>query len=109
MPDYRQSNLISMRKREGRNLAEIRATSISLKEQRRIKGKLDAREAINDIYNVKLFQMLNNTAKGVAGARGRRKADIAERDKNLVVARALEEHHRQYSTLPASPRADMIP
>ena len=32
MPDYRQSNLISMRKREGRNLAQIRTGALDLKE-----------------------------------------------------------------------------
>ena len=47
--------------------------------------------------------MLNESAKGVCGARGRREAETIEREKNLIVARALEEHQKRYATLQASP------
>jgi len=39
-----------------------------------------------------LYQMLNNSAKGLSGARGRRMAERSDIQKQLIITKALQEH-----------------
>ena len=82
MPDYRKSKLVSMRKRndqEGRQVRSIPSGNVAEQneEHRRAKGRNDAQQTITEIYDTKLFQMLNESAKGLAGSRGHRIAGLS--------------------------------
>ena len=56
MPDYRKSNLVSFRKKDKLEAAPIRlGQALGVQGHRREKGKSDAKQTINDIYDTKLF------------------------------------------------------
>ena len=48
-----------------------------MNDDRKEKGRSQAKDASNQIYDTRMFSMLNESAQGLTGARGRR---IAERD-----------------------------
>ena len=45
---------------------------------RRQKGQALAQDSINEIYEMKLFQLLNESAKNMEGGRGRRASERRE-------------------------------
>ena len=69
MPDF--SNSVKRSRRTG-TLTAVKTNDIS-----RDKGKLEAKDVINDIYDTRMFKVLKDSAQGLTGARGRR---IFERD-----------------------------
>ena len=48
-----------------------------------------AKESINGIYEEKLFKLLNESANGLAGERGRRAAEKRKIERQHIIARAL--------------------
>lgn len=70
----------------------IRKQTNDIKEYRHDKGRTEAKEMINEIYDTRLFQLLNESAKGLTGARGRRMAENREVEQQRIIARALEGH-----------------
>ena len=48
---------------------------MQVEDYRRAKGRNDAQQTIAEIYDTKLFQMLNESAKGLTGSRGHRIAE----------------------------------
>ena len=92
MPDYCQSKLNSMRTAVNREVRLIRTQIIDIKEYRHNKGRTEAKESINEIYDTRLFQLLNESAKGLTGARGRRIAENREVEQQRIIAKALESH-----------------
>jgi len=92
MPDYCQSKLNSMRTAVNKEAQLIRTEVIDIKEYRHGKGRTEAKELINEIYDTRLFQLLNESAKGLTGARGRRMAENREVEQQRIIAKALEGH-----------------
>ena len=46
---------------------------------------------INEIYEMNLYKLLNESAKGLTGARGRRHAEDRELQQKKIIAKALED------------------
>ena len=87
MPDFRKTKLSMMR--HSKEAMPITDEATTYKEIRRQKGQAGAQEVINEIYEMKLFQLLNESAKGLAGGRGRRAAERREVEKQAIIASAL--------------------
>ena len=103
MPDYRKSKLVSMRKRndqEGMQVRSIPSGNVAEQneEHRRAKGRNDAQQTITEIYDTKLFQMLNESAKGLAGSRGHRIAENNLMEKQKIVVKALLDFRNENKT-----------
>lgn len=79
MPDYRQNKHSALRDSKGTQ--PIFEKSGNTKSVRRMKGQAGAQDVINEIYEMKLFQLLNESSKGATGGRGRRAAERREIEK----------------------------
>ena len=90
MPDYCQSKLNYVHKDSRLEIQPVRTEAIDIKQYRTNKGRSDAKELINQIYDTRLFQLLNESAKGLTGARGRRMAENRAVEKQKIIAKALE-------------------
>lgn len=79
-----------MRKRVEQSERPISLTAASLKESRSTRGRAQANELINEIYNTKLFLLLNESAKGLIGSRARRMVEKNELEQQKIIAKALQ-------------------
>ena len=87
MPDFRKTKLSMIR--HSKEAIPITDEVTHYKDIRRQKGQTGAQEVINEIYEMKLFQLLNESAKGLSGGRGRRAAERREVKKQAIIASAL--------------------
>ena len=87
MPDFRKTKLSMIR--HSKEAMPITDEVTHYKDIRRQKGQTGAQEVINEIYEMKLFQLLNESAKGLSGGRGRRAAERREINKQAIIASAL--------------------
>ena len=58
-------------------------------DYRREKGRTEAQSTINEIYDQKLYKMLNESALGLTGSRGRRIAQNNFNKKQQIIAKVL--------------------
>ena len=66
--------------------------TIKVKEFLRKKGRIQAHASINEIYDMKLLNLLNETAHGLSGVRGRSLTKGTENFKQRMIARKLFFH-----------------
>lgn len=92
MPDYCNSKLNNIYKEPKQEARPIRTEAIDIKQYRTNKGRSDAKELIDQIYDTRLFQLLNESAKGLTGAHGRRMAENRAVQQQRIIAKALEGH-----------------
>ena len=55
--------------REVKEALHLKKDVTNAQDFRRQKGHASAQDSINEIYEMKLFQLLNESAKGMAGGR----------------------------------------